>query len=169
MSASGFGLSKCKKSQTFWSMPCFWKFKGTSNNEGASIDSIIRSTGTSVKVEILSLCSWSIGCSARSTSIFGWIPILRNSATECCVGLVFISWAAWRSGTKVQWMYITFSGPTSRRIWRIASMNGVDSISPTVPPISEIITSESVVKAARMIFFLIMSVIWGITCTVAPW
>ena len=38
-------------------------------------------------------------------------------------------------------MYMTFSGPTSRRNWRIASRNGSDSMSPTVPPISEMTTS----------------------------
>ena len=38
---------------------------------------------------------------------------------------------------------MTFSGPTSRRNWRIASRNGSDSMSPTVPPISEMTTSAS--------------------------
>ncbi len=65
----------------------------------------------------------------------------RSSLTECCVGFVFSSPAASMNGTSVTWMYITFSGPTSRRNWRSASRNGSDSMSPTVPPISEMTTS----------------------------
>lgn len=44
-------------------------------------------------------------------------------------------------------MYITFSLPTSLLTWRIASRNGVDSISPTVPPISVITTSAALCAA----------------------
>jgi hypothetical protein len=35
------------------------------------------------------------------------------------------------------------ASPTSRANWRIASRNGSDSMSPTVPPISVIATSAS--------------------------
>ena len=34
------------------------------------------------------------GCSLRQISTSGWMPILRNSFTECWVGLVFSSPAA---------------------------------------------------------------------------
>ena len=44
-----------------------------------------------------------------------------------------------------------------------ASMNGWDSMSPTVPPISVITTSASVDSPARRIFSLIMLVMCGIT------
>ena len=65
-------------------------------------------------------------------------------------------------------MYITLSEPTSAFIWRNASRNGNDSMSPTVPPTSVMMTSESVIFAARMIFSLISLVMCGITWTVAP-
>ena len=92
----------------------------------------------------------------------------RSSFTECCVGFVFSSPAASMNGTSVQWRYITFSGPTSRRNWRIASRNGSDSMSPTVPPISEMTTSAGAAFAARLIRSLISFVMCGITWTVAP-
>ena len=92
----------------------------------------------------------------------------RSSLTECCVGFVFSSPAASMNGTSVTWMYMTFSGPTSRRNWRIASRNGSDSMSPTVPPISEMTTSVGPASAARRIRALISFVMCGITCTVAP-
>jgi hypothetical protein len=88
--------------------------------------------------------------------------------TECCVGFVFSSPAASMNGTSVTWMYITFSGPTSRRNWRNASRNGSDSMSPTVPPISEMTTSVGVASAARRMRALISFVMCGMTCTVAP-
>ncbi len=60
------------------------------------------------------------------------------------------------------------SAPASRRNWRIASRNGSDSMSPTVPPISEITTSASLVAATRRMRSLISFVMCGITCTVEP-
>ncbi len=92
----------------------------------------------------------------------------RSSFTECCVGFVFSSPAASMNGTSVQWRYITFSGPTSRRNWRIASRKGSDSMSPTVPPISEMTTSAGAAFAARLMRSLISFVMCGITWTVAP-
>ena len=46
--------------------------------------------------------------------------------------------------------------------------NGNDSMSPTVPPISEITTSAGSVLTARRMRLLISFVMCGITCTVAP-
>src|SRR6266487_2288110 len=43
-----------------------------------------------------------------------------------------------------------FSAPASRRNCRIASRNGSDSMSPTVPPISVTTTSQSLVSAALL-------------------
>ncbi len=48
----------------------------------------------------------------------------------------------------------------------MASRNGSDSMSPTVPPISVITTSCS--GAKRRMADLISSVMCGITCTVEP-
>ena len=56
--------------------------------------------------------------------------------------------------------------PASSLNWRMASRNGWDSMSPTVPPISTITTSTSL-ATLRMVP-LISSVMWGITCTVLP-
>src|SRR6478736_6737376 len=56
---------------------------------------------------------------------------------------------------------MTFSGPTSRRNWRIASRNGCDSMSPTVPPTSVMTTSVSVASATERIRALISLVIGG--------
>ncbi len=96
----------------------------------------------------------------------GWIPISMSSRTECCVGFVFISCVAAMNGTSVRWMKIALSRPTSWRNWRIASRNGSDSMSPTVPPISEMTTSWS--GASRRTCALISSVMCGITWTVEP-
>ena len=50
----------------------------------------------------------------------------------------------------------------------MASMNGCDSMSPIVPPISVMTTSASVFSARRWMRALISSVTWGMTCTVPP-
>ena len=73
----------------------------------------------------------------------------RSSFTLCWVGLVFSSWAAAIQGTSVTCTKMTFSRPFSWRIWRMASRNGSDSISPTVPPISTITTSTSAATLAH--------------------
>ena len=97
--------------------------------------------------------------SLRQTSMSGWIPISISSRTECWVGLVLSSPAAAMNGTRVRWTKIAFSRPTSWRNWRMASRNGSDSMSPTVPPISMITTSWS--GADRRMACLISSVMWG--------
>ena len=56
--------------------------------------------------------------------------------------------------------------PASRRNWRIASRNGSDSMSPTVPPISTMTTSTP--SETSLMHFLISSVMCGMTCTVLP-
>jgi hypothetical protein len=58
--------------------------------------------------------------------------------------------------------------PTSTGNWRMASRNGSDSMSPTVPPISVMTTSTSAVSPMRRIRCLISSVMCGTTCTVPP-
>ena len=143
-------------------------FSGISYRFGTSIDSITAVGSTSQKRAIFLRMSSSTGFSVRKTKMLGWIPKPRSSRTECWVGLVFISPAAPRYGTKVVWMYKTLSSPASFFICRIASINGWDSMSPTVPPISVITTSASVLSPARWIFSLIILVMWGITWTVRP-
>ena len=108
----------------------------------------------------------------------GWIPIPRSSLTECWVGLVFSSPVAPICGSQVTWTYSTLRRPTSLRIWRIASRNGSDSMSPTVPPTSTITTpceARPLVatfpvpsRATRLIRSLISLVMCGMTCTVPP-
>ena len=58
--------------------------------------------------------------------------------------------------------------PTSTGNWRMASRNGSDSMSPTVPPISVITTSTSEVSAISRMRCLISSTMCGTTWTVAP-
>ncbi len=125
------------------------------------------SASTSHMSEILSLMDWLSGRSLRSTSASGEMPSWRSIITECWVGFVLSSWAAAMYGTSETWMNMQFSGPRSRRTSRAASMNGWDSMSPTVPPISVMITSTSSEAWARM-RDLISLVMCGITCTHWP-
>ena len=96
----------------------------------------------------------------------GWIPILLNSLTECWVGLVFISSEDFKNGTKVKCINKVFDLPCSFENCLMASTNGRLSISPTVPPISQITKSSLVISF--LINSLILSVIWGMTWTVLP-
>ncbi len=98
----------------------------------------------------------------------GAIPMRRSSLTECWVGLVFSSPACPMYGTSVRWMNMQRRRPTSTGNCRIASRNGSDSMSPTVPPISVITKSTSVASAISLIRCLISSVMCGTTWTVAP-
>ncbi len=58
--------------------------------------------------------------------------------------------------------------PTSTGNWRIASRNGSDSMSPTVPPISVMTKSTSLDSAISAIRCWISSVMCGTTWTVPP-
>ena len=77
------------------------------------------------------------------------MPISRSFCTLCWVGLVFSSPAAGIHGTSVRCRNAQLPGPIFRLIWRTASRNGSDSMSPTVPPISTIATSHLVVGRRR--------------------
>ena len=96
--------------------------------------------------------------------ISGWIPILLNSLTECWVGLVFISSDDFKKGTKVKWMNNVFDLPCSFENCLIASTKGRLSISPTVPPISQI-TKSSFVLSFFINSFIQFEILW-ITYTV---
>ena len=87
--------------------------------------------------------------------------MLLNSFTECCVGLVLISSEAFKYGTKVKCINKVFFLPTSFENCLIASINGKLSISPTVPPISQIIKSSFLTSC--LINSFIRSVMCGIT------
>ncbi|MNN84365.1 hypothetical protein D3C81_2015190 [compost metagenome] len=90
----------------------------------------------------------------------------RSSLTECWVGLVLVSPAVAMYGTRVRCISMARLEPTSTRSWRMASRNGCDSMSPTVPPISTRATSAS--PAPLMMRRLISSVMCGMTWMVAP-
>ena len=74
------------------------------------------------------------------------MPKPKSSLTECWVGFVLNSFAEDRNGTKVKWINNVLLFPSSFRNWRIASKNGKLSMSPTVPPISQI-TKSSLFKS----------------------
>ncbi len=59
------------------------------------------SSGTSQSWEIFSFSRIEIGRSERHTMASGWMPRLRSSVTECCVGLVFCSPDGPMNGTSV--------------------------------------------------------------------
>ena len=126
------------------------------------------SVATSVNSAIFSRISSGTGWSERRTMTSGWMPMPRSSLTECWVGLVLSSPVAASAGSSVTWTYSTFARPTSLRIWRMASRNGSDSMSPTVPPTSTITTSGSPSRATRPIRSLISLVMCGMTWTVPP-
>ena len=129
-------------------------------------DSITQPKSTLQNSAILRFSSSDSACSLRQIRMSGWIPISISSRTECWVGLVLSSAVAAMNGTSVRWMNSVFSRPTSWRNCRMASRNGSDSMSPTVPPISVMTTSWS--GARRRMAVLISSVMCGMTCTVEP-
>ena len=72
------------------------------------------------------------------------MPIARSFCTECWVGLVFSSPADGDEGHQREVDEAALLRPQlAAPIWRIASRNGRDSMSPTVPPISTSTTSTS--------------------------
>ena len=93
-------------STTIVSSPCSFSISGTLYKSSTSTAEITARSSTFVNNEILVLCSaGSISCD-RQTKISGWIPIERNSFTECCVGFVLISEDVAIKGTSVRWIYI---------------------------------------------------------------
>ena len=57
----------------------------------ASTAEMTASIGTSQRSEIFRLSPSEMAWSLRQTMTSGWMPRLRSSVTECCVGLVFCS------------------------------------------------------------------------------
>ena len=60
-------------------------------------------SSTSHRFEILRFSESLIGSELRHTMTSGWMPRLRSSVTECCVGLVFCSPDGPMNGTSVTW------------------------------------------------------------------
>ncbi len=141
---------------------------GTSYMVSASRASITLLSCTLQKRAIFFLISGGRGYSDLHTRISGCTPASNNCLTECCVGLVFNSLAVLRYGINVKWIARVLRAPISHRVWRTASINGSDSISPTQPPISVITISYFPVSPSFRKFSLISSVIWGTTWTVFP-
>jgi hypothetical protein len=56
---------------------------------------------TSHRLEILRFSPGEMGAALRHTITSGWMPRLRSSVTECCVGFVFCSPAGPMNGTRV--------------------------------------------------------------------
>ena len=92
----------------------------------------------------------------------GWIPISWSFFTDCCVGFVFSS-PPIIVGTSVRWTVMQLCFPISWESCRATSRNGIDSMSPTVPPISTMTTSAPVLEPVATILRFISSVMWGIT------
>ena len=128
----------------------------------------IASAGSDANSAIFLRTSCGSPPSERHTTMSGWMPMRRSSLTECWVGLVLSSPAWPMYGTSVRWMNMQRLRPASTGNCRIASRNGSDSMSPTVPPISVITTSTSWLSAISVIRFLISSVMCGTTWTVPP-
>ena len=142
---------------------------------GASTAAAQASWSTSHMRLILRLMASGMSRSARSTSASGWMPTWRSAATECWVGLVFSSPLGARYGTSETWRKKTLSRPRSWRTCRAASRKGSDSMSPTVPPISVMMTSGASASATpgdpaacARIRSLSSLVMCGMTCTVSP-
>ena len=70
----------------------------------ASRDGITARLGTPQKPPILRLRSSLMSLSLRHTSTSGWMPMARNSLTECWVGFVLSSPEVPIYGRRVTWM-----------------------------------------------------------------
>ena len=135
--------------------------------DGASGAETTASSSTSHIRLILRFSPVVIGRSERATIASGWMPMLRSAATLCWVGLVFSSPEGPMYGSRLTCRKKQRSRPISCLICRMASRNGSDSMSPTVPPTSVITTSTLSPPICRM-RALISLVMCGITCTVSP-
>ena len=128
-----------------------------------SLASTTCEVGTLQKSEIFSLTDLEIGKDDLHSIRSGSRPISLNFITLCCVGFVFNSSLASTKGKRVTWAINTFSRPFSKRICRIVSRNGKLSMSPTVPPTSDITASNRLGLFISYTRRLISSVICGIT------
>ena len=114
---------------------------GTSYRVEAVTLGMTQSSSTLQNRAIFRRMSPVMGLSVRHTRMSGWMPMLSSSFTECWVGLLFSSPLPGMDTISGTWMYSTFSLPFSAATCRMASRKGWLSMSPTVPPISEMTTS----------------------------
>ena len=127
------------------------------------------SSGTSQNMAIFEMADSLRGSEHLPTMMSGLIPMLMSSLTECCVGFVFSSPTEPMMGIRVVWMNMTFSSlPSSLPSCLAASRNGMDSMSPTVPPSSTMTTSAPDSRATFVMRLLISFVMWGMIWTVFP-
>ena len=171
--------SSLRKSRRSWRMiarcpPCSCITSGTCQMLDTSHRFKMQSGVTWQKSASLSSTACSRGSLLLQASMCGESPAERQRLHGCCVGFVFCSPTAPTTGTSETWMRQKFSDPTRHWNWRSASMNGIDSMSPTVPPSSMMHTSggsgwpSTEICATRSIHSWISSVTCGITCTVLP-
>mmetsp|Transcript_128515 Transcript_128515/g.333152 ORF Transcript_128515/g.333152 Transcript_128515/m.333152 type:complete len:285 (-) Transcript_128515:671-1525(-) len=152
-------------------MCCSARTLGTWNKLFTSCAPRMRAAGMLHWLAIFFFVDSSRGRALRQTMTSGCTPSASKAFAECCVGLVF--WPL-MSGTYEQWTHARERSSKLNLSWRSASMNGMDSISPTVPPSSIMqICGRSVLPstgtcAARSIHSTIAPVMCGITCTVLP-
>mmetsp|Transcript_16374 Transcript_16374/g.44882 ORF Transcript_16374/g.44882 Transcript_16374/m.44882 type:complete len:220 (-) Transcript_16374:337-996(-) len=129
---------------------------------------------TCVNKASLSLTLASSGFAQRQASRLGFKPSERSTWTLCCVGFVFCSPTTPMTGTSDTCTLHKLPGPTLNWNWRRASMKGMDSMSPMVPPSSITHTSGTPALpstgrcATRWIQSWMASVMCGTTCTVLP-
>mmetsp|Transcript_17645 Transcript_17645/g.30260 ORF Transcript_17645/g.30260 Transcript_17645/m.30260 type:complete len:261 (+) Transcript_17645:996-1778(+) len=160
--------------QITWCAPCDSSSNGTRQMFLTSCMVSTFSVGTWQNRASFSLTDCSMGSWQRHANSVGLRPNERSTCTLCCVGLVFCSPTTPITGTNETCTLQRLSGPTRNWNWRSASMNGMDSMSPTVPPSSMTHTSgapswPSTGKfATRWIQSWMASVMCGTTCTVLP-
>mmetsp|Transcript_28343 Transcript_28343/g.71102 ORF Transcript_28343/g.71102 Transcript_28343/m.71102 type:complete len:242 (+) Transcript_28343:915-1640(+) len=154
--------------------PCFCSISGILYVLLTSCTLTTASGDTWQNIPSFFFVSSSSGRSLRHTIRSGDSPIDARFFTPCCVGFVFCSPTTPSSGTRLTNTLAKFSTPTSYFNCLNASINGMLSISPTVPPSS--ITHTSGTSPVRLSGFTATSriqsctasVTCGTTCTVFP-
>ena len=132
---------RCRISHTDPDSPSRSSMSGASYKRGRVRFSTTHPSRTLQNMAILRLSSAGRGASTRATMMSGEMPIPCSSLTECCVGLDLNSHEPVMYGTRVTWMKQQFSLPCSIDTCLIASMKGWLSMSPMVPPISQMTIS----------------------------
>lgn len=127
-------LSRFNRFVRYSTIPWDRKSNGTWYTEETSWTPKTCSAATWQNIDILLFVSGRRGWGTRRRHAIrsGRRPNPRREWTVVWVGFVFCS--PCMSGTRDTWIKAKFSWPTRNWNWRIASTNGADSMSPTVPP-----------------------------------